>query len=102
KQDLRLTKPGSAAPGVARRFQQSAAPPEPSRWPTFAAGLVLGTLLGAAIGLTFAPRSGRQTRRRLARRARRLRRQGRDAWDDLRDELRRYSTSRRSLAASSL
>ena len=55
----------------------------------FAAGVVLGIVVGAGAALLLAPNSGADVRRQLARRARRLRHSGEDAWDGLRRELRR-------------
>jgi hypothetical protein len=54
----------------------------------FAAGALIGAVVGAGAALLFAPRSGEETRQRLARRGRRLREHTSDAWEDLRDELR--------------
>jgi gas vesicle protein len=55
---------------------------------SFAAGLLLGVLIGAGVALLFAPQSGEDTRRLLRRRARRLARDARDRYDDLKDRAR--------------
>ena len=62
---------------------------EPLAPAVFAAGVAVGTLLGAGIALLLAPRSGEETRHALRRGGRRISRRGHDAWEDLRDELRR-------------
>lgn len=48
---------------------------------------VLGALLGAGLGLLFAPQSGERTRRDLAKRARKIRDEAEERWDDLRDDV---------------
>jgi gas vesicle protein len=48
---------------------------------------LFGALLGAGLGLLFAPQSGERTRRDLSRRARQLRDDAEERWDDLRDEV---------------
>lgn len=58
----------------------------------FAAGLLVGALLGAAVALLFAPDRGSRTRGRLGRRLRRLRD---DAAEELED---RGGRARRDLA----
>lgn len=55
----------------------------------FAAGLLLGALIGAGVALLFAPQSGEDTRRLLRRRARRLASDARDRYDDLKDKVRK-------------
>ena len=60
----------------------------------FAAGMVVGLMVGASTALLLAPATGADTRHEIARRGRKLRRRSRDAWDDLRREL-RYAVSRR-------
>jgi len=56
---------------------------------TFAAGLILGALVGAGLALLLAPQSGAETRRDLARRARQLRDETRDRYDEAKRRLRR-------------
>jgi gas vesicle protein len=56
---------------------------------TFAAGLILGALVGAGLALLLAPQSGADTRRGLARRARLLRDETRDRYDEAKRRLRR-------------
>lgn len=53
----------------------------------FAAGIAVGSVLGASLALLFAPLSGDEARAAIARRGVRLAKGGRDAWDELRDEL---------------
>ena len=55
----------------------------------FAAGLLLGALIGAGVALLFAPQSGEDTRRMIRRRARRLTADARDRYDDLKDKVRK-------------
>jgi gas vesicle protein len=55
---------------------------------TFAAGLVIGALVGAGIALLVAPSSGEETRRMIARRARRLAADTQERYEDARHELR--------------
>ena len=56
---------------------------------TFAAGLILGALVGAGLALLLAPQSGADTRRGLARKARHLAEEARDRYDDARQRVRR-------------
>jgi len=56
---------------------------------SFAAGLVLGGLIGAGLALLFAPHSGEETRRMIRRRSRKLADGARDRYDDLKDRVRR-------------
>jgi len=56
---------------------------------TFAAGLLIGGLIGAGIALLVAPQSGEETRRSLARRARRLAEDARERYDDVKHQVRR-------------
>jgi gas vesicle protein len=56
---------------------------------TFAAGLLIGALVGAGIALLVAPSSGEDTRRMIARRARRLAADARERYDEARQQLRR-------------
>ena len=62
---------------------------------TFAAGLLIGALVGAGIALLVAPSSGEETRRLIARRARRLAADARDRYEDARHELRQARERRR-------
>ncbi len=62
---------------------------------TFAAGLIIGALVGAGIALLVAPSSGEETRRLIARRARRLAADARDRYDDARHELHQLRERRR-------
>ncbi len=55
----------------------------------FAAGLLLGALIGAGVALLFAPQSGEETRRLIRRRARRFAADARDRYDDLKEKVRR-------------
>jgi gas vesicle protein len=62
---------------------------------TFAAGLMIGALVGAGVALLLAPQSGEETRRALARRARRLADDARERYDDVKHQLRRAREQRR-------
>jgi hypothetical protein len=53
----------------------------------FAAGAVLGAVVGAGAALLLTPQTGEEVRHHLARRGRRWRTRTADAWEDLRDEL---------------
>lgn len=55
---------------------------------TFAAGLLIGALVGAGIALLFAPQSGEDTRRLIRRKAKRLTADARDRFDDVKDRVR--------------
>lgn len=55
----------------------------------FAAGLVIGGLLGAGLALLLAPQSGEETRRMLRRRARQVAHDAQDRYDDVKDRIRR-------------
>lgn len=59
----------------------------------FAAGALLGAVVGAGAALLLTPQTGEEVRHGLARRGRRWRARTTDAWDDLRDEL-QYATRR--------
>jgi gas vesicle protein len=48
---------------------------------------LFGALLGAGLGLLFAPQSGERTRRDISRRARKLRREAEERFDDVIDEV---------------
>lgn len=79
-----------------RRLPTAAKPSDDAdRTTVFAAGIVVGLVIGAGAALLFAPHSGKATRRKIARRGRRLGRKGRGKWDDLRDELRAARERRR-------
>jgi gas vesicle protein len=58
---------------------------------TDSAGVVkwflLGALVGAGLGLLFAPQSGERTRKQIARKAKALRNEAEDRWDDLVDDV---------------
>ena len=62
---------------------------------TFAAGLMIGALLGAGVALLFAPQSGEETRRVISRRARRLAEDAREQYDEAKHRLRRARERRR-------
>ena len=62
---------------------------------TFAAGILIGALVGAGIALLVAPSSGEETRRMLSRRARRLAADARDRYEDARHELKQARERRR-------
>jgi gas vesicle protein len=48
---------------------------------------LFGAVLGAGLGLLFAPQSGERTRREISRRARRLQREAEDTFDDVVEEV---------------
>jgi gas vesicle protein len=62
---------------------------EPGSARTFAAGLVLGALIGAGVALLFAPHSGEETRRLIRRRAKKLAAGAQDRFDDVKDRIRK-------------
>ena len=62
---------------------------------TFAAGLLIGALVGAGIALLIAPSSGAETRRLISRRARRLAADARERYEDARHQLRQARERRR-------
>jgi len=64
---------------------------------TFAAGLMLGALVGAGLALLLAPQTGAETRRTLARRARQLTSDARDRYEEARERVRRARAHRRHL-----
>lgn len=64
---------------------------------TFAAGLILGALVGAGLALLLAPQSGADTRRSLARKARRLTDDARDRNEESRHQIRRARQHRQNL-----
>ena len=53
----------------------------------FAAGLILGALIGAGVALLFAPQSGAETRRILRKRARHLAADASDRFDDVKNRI---------------
>ncbi len=62
---------------------------------TFAAGMLIGALVGAGVALLLAPRSGEETRHALRRRARRFADEARDRYEETREQLRRSRERRR-------
>ena len=62
----------------------------------FAAGIVLGALLGAGIAVLAAPARGEVTRRRVRRRFNNLQDDARDRFDELRDDAKRGLSRQRS------
>ncbi len=61
---------------------------------SFAAGLIIGGLVGAGLALLLAPQAGEDTRRGLARRARRLADGARDRYDEAKERVRRARAER--------
>ena len=61
---------------------------------TFAAGLIIGGLLGAGLALLLAPQAGEDTRRLVSRRAKRLIGDAKDRYDDTKRRLRRAREER--------
>lgn len=57
--------------------------------PEFAAGLILGAVLGAVVALLAAPQAGTRTRRDLGRKARRIRHDVEDRWDGAHRQVKR-------------
>jgi gas vesicle protein len=55
----------------------------------FAAGLILGALIGAGIALLFAPQSGAETRRIIRKRAKSIAADAGDKFDDVKDRIRK-------------
>jgi len=53
----------------------------------FAAGLILGALIGAGVALLFAPQSGAETRRIIRKRARHLAADASDRFDDVKNRI---------------
>lgn len=62
---------------------------------TFAAGLLIGALVGAGVALLVAPSSGEDTRRMIARRVRRLAADAQERYDEARHQLHRARERRR-------
>lgn len=54
----------------------------------FAAGLLLGTVIGAGVALLMAPEPGRKTRRRIKRVAGDFADTAQDRWEEVSDEVR--------------
>jgi gas vesicle protein len=54
----------------------------------FAAGLLIGALLGAGVALLFAPQSGADTRRLIKRKSKRLAASTQDRFEDVKDRIR--------------
>ena len=54
----------------------------------FAAGLLIGALLGAGVALLFAPQSGEDTRRMLRKRAKKIAAGAEDRFDDVKGRIR--------------
>ena len=54
----------------------------------FAAGLLIGALLGAGVALLFAPQSGAETRRMIRKKSKRLAAGAEDRFDDVKDRIR--------------
>jgi len=61
---------------------------DPGNVRSFAAGLLLGVLIGAGVALLFAPQSGEATRRLLKRRSKRLAADAQDQFDDIKGRIR--------------
>ena len=53
----------------------------------FAAGLILGALIGAGVALLFAPQSGAETRRIIRRKAKHIAADASDRFDDVKDRI---------------
>lgn len=64
-------------------------------WLAFAAGLLIGLVIGAGVGLLGAPQSGRRTRRRLRHAVEDARDSATDRWETLGDDVRSAVESRR-------
>jgi gas vesicle protein len=54
----------------------------------FAAGLLIGALLGAGLALLFAPQSGSDTRRMIRKRSKKIAAGAQDRFDDIKDRIR--------------
>ncbi|OYV63902.1 MAG: hypothetical protein B7Z72_14105 [Gemmatimonadetes bacterium 21-71-4] len=63
---------------------------------SFAAGLIIGGLVGAGLALLLAPQAGEETRHGLARRARRLADDARDRYAEAKHRIRRSRAERRA------
>ena len=68
----------------------------------FAAGILVGALIGAGTALLFAPQSGDEARDQIAQRVRMARGSAVDKWDDLALELRRAGRRQRRRLARSM
>ena len=54
---------------------------------TFAAGMLIGALIGAGVALLFAPQSGAETRRFIRKKAKKLAAGAQDRFDDVKDRI---------------
>ena len=54
----------------------------------FAAGLLIGALIGAGVALLFAPQSGVDTRRLIRKRSKKIAAGAQDRFDDVKDRIR--------------
>ncbi len=63
---------------------------------SFAAGLIIGGLVGAGLALLLAPQAGEHPRRGRARRPRRLADDARDRYEEAKERVRRARAERRA------
>ena len=54
----------------------------------FAAGLLIGALMGAGVALLFAPQSGEETRRMIRKRSKKIAAGAQDRFDDVKNRIR--------------
>ena len=66
--------------------EEEAAPAGSAR--PFAAGLLIGALIGAGVALLFAPQSGADTRRQIRKRSKKIAAGAQDRFDDIKDRIR--------------